>query len=374
MRILAKVDNKHTGMYYHRVASPFSRMNETYTYQFEAIETETKITHVQESDLAKFDAVFYSRTIELDGTTDTTCDYLHLNGKKIIFDIDDYWHLEPTHYLAKSYKYNRIPEQTLQAIKRADLIFCPTPYMAEVIRPHNSNVHVVKTAINPNEGQWASKSISSDLTRFGWIGGIHHLNDIKVLEKSISKVHQGLRNYQLCVGGYSYDGKNNGEYLEIEKIFTSNYKVTDHHYNDFLFQYSRSLPDHLSYFKNYRRLWDRDVNNYGRIYDEIDVSLVPLANTGRFNQYKSELKLIEAGTKGKMAIVSKVKPYTLVPDEVVHFIEPGDISGWYKAIKYCLENKEYVKEKAQALKEYIRENYNLDAENKKRYELIKSIL
>ena len=74
-----------------------------------------------------------------------------------------------------------------------------------------------------------------------------------------------------------------------------------------------------------------------------------------------------------MAIVSKVKPYTLIPDECVHFIETSDLKGWYKAMRYCLENPNYVKEKREALNKYILANYNLSTEVKKRYEIIKEV-
>lgn len=363
-------------MYYHRLQVPFARMANIYNVEIN--QTTDRIIDVDNQKLKQYDAVVFSRCIETNGTNQQTINKLRRLGIKIIFDIDDYWHLENTHHLFSQYKEAKISQQTIEAMSVADLVFTPTPYLTGATRKHTDKSYTIKTCVNERESQWQSTPTDSNLTRFGWIGGIHHLTDINLLEKSISKVHQKLLGYQLCVGGFSsYNttaGMANKEYVDIEKVFTSNYTSTDSFYKDFLYQYSPTLPDHLSYFKNYRRLWSKDINNYGRLYDEIDIALVPLNSSGLFNQYKSELKLIEAGTKGKMAIVSKVKPYTIIPDECVHFIEPGDINGWYKAIKYCLENPSYVKEKAQALQNYIKENYKLDEQNELRYNLIKNCL
>lgn len=362
-------------MYKHRLETPFHKMSEIFPVTVEA--TPNRIGEISVSDIKKYDAVVFSRSIEIDGTTDITCRYLRDNGVKIIFDIDDYWNLETTHYLYPAYKHHNIAEQAVNAIKQADLIFTPTPYLTEAVSKHNPNVYTIKTALNNEEEQWSSTEISNSLTRFGWIGGIYHLQDIKLLEKSIQEIHQKLNGYQLCVGGFSSEktdkGISNGEYVEIEKIFTSNYKAVDFEYKCFLECYNRSLPDHISYYKNYRRLWSKDINNYGSLYNEIDISLVPLSSRGLFNQYKSELKLIEAGTKGKMAIVSRTKPYDLIPEDCVHFIDNHDIKGWYKAVKYCLENPSYVKEKSYSLHEYIKTNYSLHDEVKNRYDLIKQV-
>lgn len=390
MKLLIKVNNTETGMYYHRLRVPFERMANTMPVQIEETQLNDKgqsvvMREIPQDVLRRYDAVIFSRQIETDHTSTDTMNYLQSNGVKVIFDIDDYWNIESGHKLAKAYKEEGISEQMLTCIKGADLVFTPTPYLTEAVKQHNPNAYTIKTCIDIERPQWTSTATESPLKRFGWVGGVHHIGDIKLMEKSINKVHQKLEGYQFCLGGFNYAKKTythqgktyvsqqSEEYVDIERVFTGNYNFTDPDYKEYLLNYTK-IAEHVSYFQNYRRLWAKDINNYATLYDELDICLVPLSGNGLFNQYKSELKLIEAGAKGKMCIVSRVKPYTLIPDEYVHFVDSSDMIGWYKAIKYCIDNPEYVKEKALALKEHIKDNYNLDKENEKRFNLIKAIL
>lgn len=374
-------------MWYHRLLVPFKALGEKYGIQVDLVSDENGrngILDISIEQLSTYDAVIFSRIIHEGNETLLTAAHIHQCGVKVIIDIDDFWHIDPTHKLAKAYKDQEIPKKTELSLNVADLVFTPTPYLTEAVRNHTNKVHTIKTCID-NSTQWTSTATSSTLNRFGWIGGVHHSNDIKILEKSINKVYQKLTGFQFCVGGFNYkeekmivQGKpylkqQSAEYLEIEKIFTGNYNFVDEEYKKYLLEYI-NIAEHISYYKPYRRLWAKDLDNYGRLYDDLDICLVPLANTGKFNQYKSELKLIEAGTKGKMCIVSKVKPYTLIPEDCVHFIDPSDMNGWYKAIKYCIENPEYVKDKANKLQEYIKTNYVLSEQNELRYNLIKQML
>lgn len=373
-----------TGMYYHRIKKPFEHLTANYSVQAEV--TPSRIKEIESNKLQQYDAVMFSRNVETNGTGTATINYLHSLGLKVIIDIDDYWHVDSNHSMFKGNKEANIGKQVEMELSYADLIFTPTPFLTEAVRRLNNNTFTIKTCLS-KESQWTTTKTESNLTRFGWIGGIHHLVDIKILEKSFKKVYEKCTQdkFQLCVGGFNarkqivthggqlYEAHTNNEYIEIEKIFTSNYKnIKDEDYKKYLLEYT-SVAEHISYFKNYRRLWAKDIDNYGNLYNDIDIALVPLNSTGLFNQYKSELKLIEAGTKGKMAIVSRVKPYNLLPDEVVHFIDPSDLNGWYKAIKYCLANPSYVQEKSALLKAYIEKYYVMEEQNDLRYNLIKRV-
>lgn len=393
MNILVNIKNPGSGMYYHRVRTPLEALCNKEGWA--AVETETKteegkiyyakMSSYPKEYLSQFQYVYVSRSLDWDNDQQKEIDHIKDCGCKLVVDIDDYWHLDKYHHEYHRYNKTKVPQKTEQLLNEADLVTTPTEVLTEKCREFNPNSHTLKTCIDTSHPQWQSKSISSSLMRFGWIGGIHHERDLTLLQNEIKDVHENLTGYQICLGGFSTEKKyvyttkgtkqyreehlTNPFYLQAEKVFTCNYRALEPHYRDWLLEYNRSLPDHISYYQPYRRLWDRDVNNYGKLYDEIDVLLVPLFKGSIFNRYKSELKLIEAGTKGKMAIVSRTEPYTIVPDSVVHFVNPGDVGGWYQAIKYCLDNPNYVKEKALALNEYIKINYNLEAENEKRKKL-----
>ena len=112
--------------------------------------------------------------------------------------------------------------------------------------------------------------------------------------------------YQICAAGFNiskYGDKHyvNPYYQYLEQLFTNNYKHLPKEYEDYLMQY---VPDNnYDYNEIYRRLWGMDTVNYGKSYNFIDVSLVPLQQN-LFTACKSELKLIEAGFMKKAVIVS----------------------------------------------------------------------
>ncbi len=69
----------------------------------------------------------------------------------------------------------------------------------------------------------------------------------------------------------------------------------------------------------YLRISGTDYNNYGMIYDYIDVALVPLRNN-LFNNCKSPLKMLEAAAKGCAVIASEVQPYNVFPTNTYYAV------------------------------------------------------
>ena len=202
-------------------------------------------------------------------------------------------------------------------LKVVDYVITTTELLANKIRMFNNNVVVIPNALN-SEGQFKPNPTTSDRIRFGIIGGISHYTDINLLEGVVNQLPSEILNksqFVLCGFDKSYtkdlqqrekiDWKNN-KWNHLEQILTNNYKTISPQHLQKLKEYNYGVE--FSFDEPYKRMWAKDVLNYAKFYDEIDVLLVPLYKTN-FNECKSELKMIEASVKRKATIISDVFPY-----------------------------------------------------------------
>lgn len=274
----------------------------------------------------------------------------------------------------------RISEQTIEALKYADFVTTTTDKLASVIKQHNDNVYVLPNAIDPTHEQWINAKIPSNKVRFGYISGVHHEKDAEILYENINLLHfeKELKGkYQLCAAGFNLNKIQdkhypNPYYKYVEQLFTNNYKHLSKEYAEYLNTYR---PENDNFDEVYKRLWGLDTLNYGKSYNFIDVSLVPLRET-MFSQCKSQLKIIEAGFMKKACIVSNVQPYTIdCTSENSILIEPNrNGRGWYKAMKKLITNPEMVKDLGEAMYETVKDKYHIERVNVERKQVFEQWL
>ena len=374
MNILLITAHKTTGLNYHRQLVPFGNLD------FTTQEMPMWSDEFEDEYLKQFQVVSFLRSISTSFKTEQIVSRLHKLGIKVHFDIDDYWVLSSKHPMYAQYKTHKLPEQTIEALKLSDFITCTTKYLAERIKPYNENVFVLPNAINPDEEQWKITQTTNDLVRFGYIAGVHHNLEVEMLKPNFDKLWKDRECYgkfQLCPAGFNINVPNppdkpymNAYYKYVEQCFTDNYKhIKDLNYKEYLKQ-NTPHQNELTSDKPYRRLWRLDTFNYAKLYDLIDVSLVPLEQT-MFSSNKSELKLIEAGFKKKACIVSNVMPYDLVATEFNSIlIEPTrNHIDWYIWIKRLATDKEWVKELGEAMYETVKDKYHIKTVNIERKQI-----
>ena len=130
----------------------------------------------------------------------------------------------------------------------------------------------------------------------------------------------------------------------------------------------------------YRRCWTKDMNNYYKHYENIDVLLVPLKEND-FNAVKSQLKVIEAGFGHKAIIAQNFGPYTI---DLKSMVEKGgkinengnallvesskNHKQWAKFITKLVEDKEMLKKLQDNLYETVKDTYSLETICKDRVE------
>ena len=136
----------------------------------------------------------------------------------------------------------------------------------------------------------------------------------------------------------------------------------------------------------YRRVWTKSINQYAKNYNLFDVSLAPLVDN-KFNLYKSQLKVIEAGFHKKAIIAQNYGPYTI---DLVSAIKSGgeiDPNGncllvdpsknhkqWQKYVKKLIDNPQMVKDLGEKLYETVKDKYNLNNVTKTRGEIYLNLL
>jgi len=419
MNILLITDrNQLTGLNYHRLLIPHKHLVDNYDYK---VTTATSLDVVSDDDLKDFQIVVFLRLVDTNGRTKEVIDRAKKIGLKVILDIDDYWHLHPKHEMSARYKANKIPEQTVDAITYSDWVTTTTPHFADKIKEFNKNVTVLPNSIDKTEMQFVPNPVESDRTRIGWIGGVFHKEDLKLVYNGFKDVWKKVKHdkFQLCLGGWNYPDRleyiksvltnpnisndlrllfnsykiyleqgtnvphkyifneslgNVQQYDLIEGYFTDFYKYPkDKDYNEYL-QKRVYDGNELSDDKPYKRMKGLTADRYATMYNEIDVSLVPLLESN-FNSYKSQIKIIEAGWFKKAAIVSSVMPYLVDCNKgnsiLISPSKRGD--GWGAAMKSLILNPNKKEDLAEALHEHVVANYDMDIVNKVRNDLYKTL-
>lgn len=126
-------------------------------------------------------------------------------GIKIVCDIDDYWELNKEHYLYHHFKVKGMAERITNSLKLADVVLTTHGKLADKVKEHNKNVHVVPNAIPYEKGQfnigkqeWTGK--------IGFVGGMSHYKDVELVkgvqvpqQVHISRYMELYKGLNICV-------------------------------------------------------------------------------------------------------------------------------------------------------------------------------
>lgn len=318
--------------------------------------------------LKQFDLIHFCRQIDPFGQTKIV-DRLKRLGIPFGLDLDDFWHLPDYHIIHDDYKRFRTPEAVEQSINSAHFVTCTTPIIAKEIAKFNKNVFIIENAIDTNQQAWQPDFNRKERLRFGFFQGSTHLEDIRSCSQGVVEIfrNEKLKNkFQIVLAGFMAKPDEPSVYIGYEWALTDKLKALNESYQAYLKRCT--IEGNEQYFNEpYLRIWGTDVDNWGYAYSFADVSIIPLINN-RFNRSKSELKLIEAGVKGKACIVSNVMPYKLLATDENCFLANTPID-YYNHIKYCIRNPNAVEDKAMKLREDVLGKYTLDKVTDKRKEL-----
>jgi len=392
IKVLA-INSDNDGIGYYRVLNPHSYLNSDEVEVEIRLLSDGTLNLAYEPYVSQFDIIFYNKSLQFP-KPEMGQIFVNIVNKyniKIVFDIDDYWILSPTHLNYKQWKDSGSMKQIEKLIEIAHAVTTTTPLYAKRISEVNPNVYVLENALNPTEYQWDHRNkIPSDKIRFLWGGGISHMPDLRLLKKSFEMFDKDfLEKSQLYLCGFDLrmrtpkgtikGNPKDNQWTFFEHIFTNNGRwITDKTHKDFLNEYDDTnygIREDVRH-EFYQRRWTKPILTYGTMYQEADVVLAPLKNNMLFNYYKSQLKVIEAGTYKLPIIASNYGSYTLdIEDGVDGFlIDENKPSMWYEKMKWFVDNPSAVVDMGEKLYEKVTSRYSMDIVNQKRIDVYKKIV
>lgn len=327
MKLLILTDGIN-GVVYHRLFTPHLRMQ---------IDGQADVSVCQAPDewltldYTQFDLIIFSRWLG-----DKHYDVLKKiadSGKPYVVDIDDYWVLPKYNPAYWAYRKG-IKQAVKDAINYADAVITTTPALAKEIRTINENVFIASNCLDYSHKQWEAEPIErTEKIKVGWVGGVTHEEDLKLIADQI----KGL-DIEFYICGYTP--------------------------GDIWNRIAKMIPDA-------KIVEGTSVFEYGEVYRHFDIVVAPLQDT-KFNNCKSELKIVEASAYSKPIICSAVYPYLYhTANDGVLFVSRNE---WKQAIQKLIDAGYSVRQ-AMGLSnyDYCQKHHNLALHNLTRLQLYASL-
>ena len=318
------------GVEYHRLYNPLKRM------QLDNTEIEI-FTCESLPDNIEYDMVVFNRYLFQDHYP--IMNALKQNGIPYILDLDDYWRLPKFHTASKYFRDNDVSNAIKDAITYAAGVTVTTERLANEVRRMNHNVSILPNTIEWTDDQWAVKKETrvKDKVRFGYVGGRTHENDLQLIHEPMKYILDKYPNVEFHLCGYSRE----------DSIWR---------------RIARQCHDRVILHEG------MPVSDYGKLYSLFDVKIVPLEDN-KFNNMKSELKVLEAAEYKLPVIASNVSPYKdMEGNNGIMLVAPHE---WRAALEsFVLSDKSMMGEHNY---HYCRTNYSIEKVNEKRLQFYQRI-
>lgn len=194
-------------------------------------------------------------------------------GMMTVFDLDDEpWAVRPDNPAAVHWTSQEAQELLVAMMRSVQLVTTTTPELAERFRRFNSNVRVLPNMLPadlwPEQRRPASEPETLVL---GWAGGNAHREDLRLVEDVL---HQVLDRYPHLVARLA--GAHESWFDRVHERF--------------------EFPEPVS------------IEEYPSLLSTFDIAIAPLADN-RFNEGKSDLKVLEYSMVGLPVVASKSASY-----------------------------------------------------------------
>ena len=322
---VAYLKNPSAGVNYHRLESPLGLLA---SEQMPVTETDIYIMGQHNFDVLIFNRIPYqpySNFVKL-----------KQQGVKIIFDLDDYWIIPEWHGMFSPQYEKEYWQEIIKYLRLADVVWVSTPYLQGLIADMMIDSVLIPNALDYNDPQFQRADFKRDRLQCGWVGvGNHHM-DFKVIENPF-KQHS----------------------LKVDMVLAGVHELSE---------YWRYLAQVISggKYKSVKFVKDLDVYNYGVLYNELDMVLLPSYND-TYTLCKSNLKLLEAGAHS-LPVITNGGIFKEVNNKIG--IRCESERDWIKGVKRLTESKRMRAELGQALNEYTKTKYDINKINQIRLQTI----
>ena len=340
---------KNSGVDLHRLFIPHNLMGTL--FENCEISLTNEIDSQDDNFISSFDLIIANRFISKIGRPEDLIKRLNELGVKYVIDLDDDWRLPSWHLLADVAKTHNHAAQIADGVKSAYAVTTTHELMASQIRAElgHKNVYVVPNGIHPY-GQFECQETNFDKLQFGWSGSITHFEDVLLIHDALLSLYKGEHSdkFRMVYGGY--DGTDDTS-KAIAGVLSCRGSAVE---GQFLL-YGAQPSD-----------------RYAEFFNHIDVSLIPLRDN-RFNNMKSNLKLLESGFKKKAVICSDVYPYSPLLEHGKNCLVVKHKNDWYKHMTKLILNPNLVEDLREQLHEDL-QPFHMDNIAELRYKIYSKLI
>jgi len=275
-------------------------------------------------------------------------------GKFVHYDTDDLLtNIYEGHRLYDVYKEKGLEEITKFIYNNSDLVTVTQRKFAERVKPFMGSggaLAVVKNSIDYNLPCWNMDKIPKPrkkFTRFGWVGGIHHEQDLKYFSGVPHMVNQRAGRENIRWDFFGHPPPNT---------------PADDWQNDVWRRYKDIILRGFKGGKNWDIHYAQTPDRYGQMFTAMDVALAPL-EMNPFNDSKSEIKVAECGRYQIPLVATNCGAYDewIVDGETGFLIDPDKpITEWVRVLSQCAKNPGLVKRMGQNLHKLTEENFDMN--------------
>ena len=290
-------------------------------------------------------------------------------GKFVHYDTDDLLtNIYEGHRLYSVYKEKGLEDITKFIYSHSDLVSVTQKKFAERVAPYcspNNALAVIKNSIDYNLPCWNMEKVprpKKNYCRFGWVGGIHHEQDLRYFSGVPHFVNQrvGRENCRWDFYGHPPPQTPPDDWQ---------YDVWRKYKSIIL----RGFKGGKNWDVHYAQLPDR----YGQMFTHMDVALAPL-EMNDFNDSKSEIKVAECGRYKIPLVASNVGSYDewIVNGETGYLIEPGKshVSDWTRILTKMAKNPGLVREMGENLHTLTEPAFDMNKVAKGRLDLYEELM
>ena len=291
-------------------------------------------------------------------------------GKLTHYDNDDLLtDLYTGHRLYNAYKENGLEQVAKHIYSFVDIVSVTQRKFAERIAPYCSRALVIiKNAIDYDLPAWNQPKLPAPrkgrTCRVGWVGGIHHEEDVKEFPGVAMAVNARVGPENVHWGWYGRppmpmkDGKPDPDWQQ-----------------DVWKNYERFLSRGIRH-RNFNVYQALPAADYGRMYTNIDVAIAPL-QFNNFNDSKSEIKVAECGRYGVPLIATDCGCYdeTIINGQTGYLIpKDNPKSEWVRTLTKVIKDRKHREEMGENLRKITDEHFNINKNVKGRIELYREIM
>ena len=287
--------------------------------------------------------------------------FMHYDTDDLLTDVYD------GHRLDKVYKEKGLSDITKFIYNNADLVSVTQKKFAERVNSfcgEHTTLAVIKNAIDYNLPSWNlnKEPGRKNLCRIGWVGGIHHEQDLREFIGVPNIVNQKAGKERVHWGFYGrppVDPKVGEDWQQ---------EVWDN--------YERMLFGFMKGSRNCYTFAAMGPDKYGAMYTQMDAAIAPL-QMNNFNDSKSEIKVAECGRYGVPLIASNVGCYdeTIVNGHTGYLIDPSNPkSDWVRVLNKVIKDKKGRDEMGANLKKVTDEYFDINKVVKFRLDLYNQLM